>query len=189
MISDKHTWAGVAIPPALPCLPLFHDNSGRVDRTLFVCLWLLGVWLYMLNIFIEKPSVWVRKPCVWFRYTSRSEVMSVIRQNVFCAFMAIRASVRYCRWLWFHVTTNKEPVRTRKEGQRQPCIVVLDNPYTMVYTYVYPASRYTCTRVPSVPALYPLPPSSRRLPCLLIIIIKKNTKKINKINYSWNWNY
>jgi hypothetical protein len=39
-------------------------------------------------------------------------------------------STRACCWLWFHLTTNKQPVRIRRQRKRQPLIVVLES--TMV---------------------------------------------------------
>ena len=82
-----------------------------------------------------------------FRYTGGSDPATCVLR------IYSKPSVRYCCWLWFHLTTNKQPVRIRKEGKRQPFIVVLES--TMVYTYVYPASRYIHVYVLEYPAFPP----------------------------------
>ena len=66
--------------------------------------------------------------------------------------------MRYCFWLWFYITTKKAACTDTEQEKRQPLIVVLESTTS---------TRLASTRVPSTWRSRPLPPSSRRLPCLI----------------------
>jgi hypothetical protein len=127
---------------------------------LFVCLSgiirSMGIRVPLDNC--ETHCVCSETKCITCKQVCFGNPVKVIWQNVSCAFIGSQVCVTVVG-----LTTNKQPVQIRKEGKRQPLIVVLDG--TMVQVPGKP--------VPSVPALYPLPPSSRRLPCLFIIKIIK----------------
>ncbi len=106
-----------------------------------------------------KPAVCVRKP----RIKSASRFVSVIRRSdpEKCVLRIYsKLSVRYCCWLWFHLTKNKQPVLIRKEGwswrvlESTQCTKSTRLRTRLLESILEPgyfSSRYTCTRYPAFP--------------------------------------
>ena len=140
---------------------------------MYVCPNLLRVWLCVFHLLIVKPAVCVRKPSV--RATSKlcfGAPVEVIRQNVSCAFTASQVCVtvvgfgftlRQTSSLYGYGNRAKTPTVDRGPGEYSSIATSIR---TRVPWYASTPEYEYSRPVPSVPALYPLPPSSRRLPCL-----------------------
>ena len=145
---------------------------------LSVCPNLLRVWLYVCHWLIVKPAVCVRKPSL--RATSKlcfGAPVEVIRQNVSCAFTASQVCVtvvgfgftlRQTSSLYGYGNRAKTPTVDRGPGEYSSIATSIR---TRVPWYASTPEYEYSRPVPSVPALYPLPPSSRRLPCLYTCIL------------------